>query len=321
MCPDPSPSGLRILVVDDDTEFLRDITGFLEGLGNEVVTAGGGRHALALALQGDTQVVITSWAMQEMDGVQLCKTLRRFGSGRKLYILVLADREEETRVAEALEAGADDYVLKPLQRAELATRLRRGQRVIRLVERIERDKRAQREHVAELAVMTRRLRTAVLTDDVTALPNQRSLLGLLKKERVAARRDGLALGVLRIDLVDWEVEGEVRGMLARDAAMATAAGLLRKSFPPRSTVVFWGGESFVVLQPDVTRGDLESLARRCLGDLNATAVDAEGRKVRLQAIAGLAMDDGSFEVPLDVIEAAEGARLRAKDHRGGSCSW
>jgi len=316
-----STEGARILAVDDDPASLRLLVRHLEKAGHEVVTATNGKQALAAALQSNPQIIITDWRMPEMDGVQLCKTLRRFGSGRDLYILLLADRSEEERVDEAIEAGIDDYILKPFKPKLLQASVRRGQRVVRLQERIEQDKRTQREQVARLAVMTRKLRAVILTDDVTGLPNRRSFRRRLDREWDAARTDGLALGVIWIELVDWEIEGAVRGTLSHEAVMGTAAGILQEALPARDTVAFWEGESFLVLAPDVTRDELESLARRCLRDLAANAIDADGREVRMWPNAGIAIDDNSFEGPQDVIEAADGALQRAKAHSGNTCSW
>ncbi|HED66669.1 MAG TPA: HDOD domain-containing protein, partial [Planctomycetes bacterium] len=102
--------GLRILAVDDDPVSLRLLVALLKRDGHEVMTAGNGKEALALYLEHGAQVVITDWMMPEMDGVMLCRQLRKTEEGRKLYILILTGRTEQDRIVEAFEVGVDDHI-------------------------------------------------------------------------------------------------------------------------------------------------------------------------------------------------------------------
>ena len=105
---------LRVLVVDDEPTSLRLVQALLERKGHVVTTACNGQEALALALQAPPHMVVTDWLMPGMDGVELCRRLRSTEAGRDLYILILTGQNEEQRIVEAFEAGADDHVAKPV---------------------------------------------------------------------------------------------------------------------------------------------------------------------------------------------------------------
>jgi two-component system cell cycle response regulator len=130
---DESPrKGLRILAVDDDPVSLRLLEHHLIRDGHAVLKAVNGKEALEMAMRGDPQMVVTDWNMPEMDGLELCKALRSTPNGRGKYILLLTGREEEDRVVEGFDAGANDYVVKPFNPKILLARVRAGQRMIEL---------------------------------------------------------------------------------------------------------------------------------------------------------------------------------------------
>jgi PleD family two-component response regulator len=105
--------GLRILAVDDDPLSLKLLTLHLARDGHKVDTAKDGQQALAMALHGKHQMVVTDWMMPEMDGIELCKALRSSSENSGTYILLVTGREEEDRVIEAFDAGAVEYLCMP----------------------------------------------------------------------------------------------------------------------------------------------------------------------------------------------------------------
>jgi two-component system KDP operon response regulator KdpE len=113
----------RILVVDDEPQILRVLRTSLTGNGYEVRTADDGHSGLRVAREWQPDLVITDISMPNMDGIELCRTLR---SETTLPIIVLSVKGEEKTKVEALDAGADDYVTKPIGMDELLARVRRN---------------------------------------------------------------------------------------------------------------------------------------------------------------------------------------------------
>lgn len=116
-----SDSPARILLVEDDDGIARPLVAALSASGHDVVRVAMGREALVAARDADA--VILDLGLPDMDGVEVCRRLRR-DLGADLPILVLTARTSETEVVVGLDAGADDYVPKPFRLAELQARLR-----------------------------------------------------------------------------------------------------------------------------------------------------------------------------------------------------
>ncbi|MHA1543690.1 MAG: response regulator transcription factor [Alphaproteobacteria bacterium] len=114
-------SGEKILVVEDNATTAKTIALFLEGEGASVGVAKTGLEGLAMAGAEAFDAAILDWMLPGMDGVSLCKHLRKTSS---IPIIMLTARTTEDDIVEGLEAGADDYVLKPFKARELIARLK-----------------------------------------------------------------------------------------------------------------------------------------------------------------------------------------------------
>src|SRR5882724_10693420 len=111
----------RVLVVDDEAQITRVLRRSLTSHGYDVQVAADGATALQVFSNWLPEIVLTDLAMQNVDGLQLCRNLRAVS---QVPIIVLSARGEETTKVEALDAGADDYVTKPFGMDELLARIR-----------------------------------------------------------------------------------------------------------------------------------------------------------------------------------------------------
>src|ERR1700719_4976767 len=111
----------RILVVDDEPQITRVLRTSLAGSGYEVRTADDGHSGLRSAREWQPDLVITDISMPNMNGIELCRQLRAESA---LPIIVLSVKGEEKTKVDALDAGADDYVTKPVGMDELLARIR-----------------------------------------------------------------------------------------------------------------------------------------------------------------------------------------------------
>ena len=107
------------------------LTGLLTRWGYKVVAVDDGKRAHELlACEDSPSLALLDWMMPGMDGVEICRRLRGRVRGRPLYLLLLTGRTGQDNVVHGLESGADDYVTKPFDHAELRSRLRVGERVL-----------------------------------------------------------------------------------------------------------------------------------------------------------------------------------------------
>ena len=265
-------AGLRILAVDDDAVSLRLLQRHLERAGHDVVCATNGKQALAAALEHNPQIVVTDWMMPEMDGLQFCKALRRFASGRNMYVLLLTGRGEEDRIVEAFEAGVDDYIVKPFKPKLLLARIRAGRRVVELQQQVELDKKLQREQVAKLAVLNRKLRAAALTDPLTELPNRRYAMKRLEIEWSNALRADQCLSVLMVDIDRFKGINDSHGHDIGDLVLRETAKALSRRMRRSDTCARIGGEEFLVISPGTDAEGARVLAERIRQEVESTLI-------------------------------------------------
>ena len=149
---------LRILLVDDDWAILLLMKSLLEKAGHTVLTASNGADGLGMIKEFMPQLIVTDWVMPEMDGIEFCKTLRQNPAWRNIYVFIMTAQEGVDKLVEAFEAGANDYMTKPLSHKVLVARLRAAQRVVQLQEELEFDRQQLHKFADELVAFNHRLR-------------------------------------------------------------------------------------------------------------------------------------------------------------------
>jgi diguanylate cyclase (GGDEF)-like protein len=307
-----SMQGLRILAVDDDPLSLKLLVHHLQKAGHHVATATNGKEALAAALETNPQIVVTDWMMPEMDGLELCKTLRRYGTGRKIYVLILTGRTEEDRIVEAFEAGVDDYVQKPFKPRVLLARIRGGQRVVQLQDQVERDQKLQREQVAKMSVMARKLRAAAMTDALTDLPNRRYAMKRLEMEWANSTRSHLPLSVIMLDIDHFKLVNDNHGHDVGDTVLQATAKAVGKVLRRGDTCARIGGEEFLVICPNTDPEGAQHAAERIRQSVEENRILAPGFSGNMTISLGVAIR--SLLVPSidSLIKMADEAVYEAK---------
>ena len=123
---------MNVLVVEDDSMTRQLLAFTLCKAGYEVTTASNGAEAFERFLIDQHQLIVSDWNMPGMDGLELCRAVRRTDSRRYVYFILLTSHDRSEDAIEGLGAGADDYVRKPFDPGELIMRVNAGQRVINL---------------------------------------------------------------------------------------------------------------------------------------------------------------------------------------------
>jgi phosphoserine phosphatase RsbU/P len=124
---------MRILIAEDDVISRRLLESTLTKWGHDVFPVSDGRAALqALQATNAPPLAILDWMMPEMDGVQVCRAIRGPTTERIIYIILLTAKSQKEDIVTGLNAGADDYLVKPFDREELRARLNAGIRIVTL---------------------------------------------------------------------------------------------------------------------------------------------------------------------------------------------
>ena len=124
---------MRVLVAEDDNVSRRLLEVTLDRLSYEVVSTEDGAQAWqAMQAPNAPQLAVLDWMMPEMDGLEVCRRIRQMESGPYVYIIFLTAKGQKRDVITALEAGADDFLVKPFDPQELRSRLAVGRRILKL---------------------------------------------------------------------------------------------------------------------------------------------------------------------------------------------
>ncbi|AJI95575.1 stage II sporulation E family protein [Yersinia ruckeri] len=133
MQPHPSVTGVKsILVVDDSASYRFLLVNLLKNWQFTVFEAENGQDALTILDNNSINMVISDWEMPVMDGLKLCSTIRKHYSDRYIYLVLITVRQSVEDLITGLDAGADDFLSKPINQSELRARLHAGERILML---------------------------------------------------------------------------------------------------------------------------------------------------------------------------------------------
>jgi diguanylate cyclase (GGDEF)-like protein len=305
---------MHAVVADDD----RITTAILErslqrwGVGVTVVHDGEAAwHALTAGTTPDLAIV--DWMMPGIDGIDLCRRIRADPTLASLYVLLLTGRGTRIDLIAGLDAGADDYMVKPVDAEELRARVHVGTRVVTLQRRLT-------ERVEELQLAKDHLARLASTDALTRLYSRRWWFELATMEYARSRRRRDAeFSLLAIDLDFFKNINDTFGHETGDRVLQQFADMVRHECRQCDIAGRLGGEEFAVLLPETHLDAAENLARRITDACRNLAIPTRGTVVRVTCSIGVtdsSSEDDSLEA---VLRRADAALYDAK--RSGRDCW
>ena len=249
MTPITVEASPAILLAEDDPVTRMLMTRFLKNAGYEVDAVANGSEALDKMTKRYYPMLVTDWEMPEMDGIALCNAVRNMQLDGYVYALLLTARDAKEHIIAGLEAGADDYLVKPVHEAELIARLNAGRRILAL------------EH--SLRVANQRNRILSITDALTGAYNRRYLMEQLPREFERCRRYAIPLSVLMCDLDHFKQVNDQRGHAAGDDVLQQFACRAQKFIRNNSDwIARYGGEEFLIVLPETSHAGAVLVAEK-----------------------------------------------------------
>jgi diguanylate cyclase (GGDEF)-like protein len=304
--------GLRILLVDYDSATRKIVEGYLLAASHTVIMAKNGDDALRLAMETEPQLIITDWVMPEMDGLEFCRALRRTRIGQNIYFIIMTAWEDEERLLEAFEAGVDDYLEKPIKPNVLRARICGGERLIKLQEEVNRDKREIHRFIADFALLNRRLEQAALSDPLTQLPNRRYATRRLDQQWSAAKRSDGAITCMVVDVDHFKGINDKYGHAGGDTALIEVAKTLRNAARKDDVVCRIGGEEFLIICTNTDAEAAQATAERMRVAVEQCPVTLADIEVKLTISVGVAAHTAKETTPDELLRAADMAVYAAK---------
>lgn len=293
-----------IVVADDEAVNRQLIQRRLEREGYRVLTARDGGEAVRLAREMLPDLVILDVMMPEMDGMDACRLIKEDERTRDIPVIFLSARDETEMKVSGLGLGADDYISKPFEAAELVARVH-----VRI--RLKRERDQLRTSAEEASVRAEEAQERAMTDALTGLLNRHALAHTLARESAEARRYNRPLACLMVDLDDFKTINDTYGHTTGDLVLRQLAAVLREAVRGTDTVFRYGGEEFLVLLPETDLGGAGALGEKIRAAAEGHFFGEIARAFALTLSVGVASlsDDESGN---DMIVRADMALYQAK---------
>jgi len=276
--PDPSqqtPFPFPVLVVDDNLLLRTMLESNLKAAGYQVVTAENGRQALEIFRTGYYPIVMTDWVMPEMDGLELCRAIRSDDSGRYTYVVLLTSQNSKNDIITGLEAGADEYLIKPAHQAELVTRLKTARRILDLE--------------GSLKKALDEVKSLSLVDPLTGIFNRRYMDERLPVEIMRAYRYERSLSLILVSINQFREVTGTHGYFVGDLVLKACADCIAESIRQEvDWLARYGEEEFMVVLPETDAAGAVILAKRLRIRIGSTLTRHKGAEIKVTASFGVA---------------------------------
>jgi diguanylate cyclase (GGDEF)-like protein len=274
-----------ILLVDDDPGGIATMGRALSGLA-ELHFSTNGQDALRVARECTPDVIVLDAEMPGMNGFQTCEAIKADAALVDIPVIFVTSHSGPEFEAAGFEAGAVDFIAKPIKPHLVRARVTAQLRAKRAVDE---------------------LRRKSLVDPLTSVANRRRFDEEYAREWLRARRDGEPVSLLMVDVDSFKAFNDNYGHPAGDACLRQIAGALQRTAQrPADLVARYGGEEFAVLLPGTDRAGAEHLAFRLLGAIEALGIphafSATARHVT--ASIGISSYDASSDVWLEASDTA-----------------
>jgi diguanylate cyclase (GGDEF)-like protein len=293
---------MKILVVEDDLLCRSVIKDILERSGFSVEVAINGEEALDLCRVEHFPIVITDLVMPVVNGLELCRALRSIHFDDYVYILLMTALDERDQLIAGFEAGADEYIVKPVHEIELQSRLKAAQRILAL---------------------EASLKSLAMHDQLTGAYNRSYLDRQLLKETKRTGRYGHPLSIVMCDIDNFKALNDRYGHQVGDLLLIEVVSRINKTIRCENDwFARYGGDEFVIVLPETDSEGCRVVVERIRRLIADTPV-----MVRLSEIAvtvsfgAVSINETALvkELPVDaIISAADKCLYRAKDE-GRNC--
>lgn len=243
---------MKILIAEDEALSRRLLEKALERSGYEVTAVENGKQALEqLCKLGGPRLALLDWLMPELDGPGVCRAVRTRSEQPYVYMVLLTSKGSKEETVLGLESGADDYLTKPFDAEELRARLRVGERILLLEDR--------------LVEARENMRFRATHDSLTSLLNRSAIMELLGRELHRSYREKKSTAILLGDVDHFKRVNDTMGHVVGDGVLVEIATRLLDAVRSYDLVGRYGGEEFLIVlnscDPNFAPGRAESIRK------------------------------------------------------------
>ena len=297
---------MKILVADDDVLSRRLLEKTLERVGYEVTRVGNGREAVESLSKPDApRLALLDWMMPELDGPGVCREIRKRRDQSYVYMILLTSRESKEDIVAGLESGADDYLVKPFNTEELKARLRTGERILHLEDR--------------LVEAREEMRFKATHDHLTNLWNRGVIVDLLSRELTRSKREDGCTAIVLGDVDHFKDINDAHGHLVGDQVLQEVARRLLFSVRSYDFVGRYGGEEFLVVLNNCRPDAVFTRAEEIRKTVCTRPIQTDAGTLGITMSLGVLLDRDWGHRPADELLREVDAALYAAKTAGRNC--
>ena len=271
----------RILVVDDHPDNIELLKARLEARGYEIETAEDGEEALRKVFERPPHLVLLDVMMPRMDGFEVVRRIKANTEIPFVPVIMQTALDSTQDIVEGLNAGADDYITKPLNFAELEARVKSLLRIKALQESLE-------ERERQLEEINEKLQRMSMTDGLTGIANRRALEEKLKDMFEHSLRLHEPLSIVMCDIDRFKSVNDTYGHQAGDDVLKQFAQVLHHEAREIDKVGRYGGEEFMLLLPGTVLDAAVTFAERVRHCIESHTFEFEGGSLKRTMSCGVA---------------------------------
>jgi diguanylate cyclase (GGDEF)-like protein len=291
--------GFNIAVVDDDAAIRRLIRLFLDRAGYASVEFATGNEARERLNDVPWDLAILDRRLPDMDGVLLCHEIKSNPAFKSRYVIMLTGEDDAEDKVEGLDLGADDYITKPFQSAELLARIRAAKRIVDLQK--------------ELLESNKRLEMLSITDGLTKLYNHRYFQDELARAFEESQRYQRPLSLAIVDLDFFKKVNDSYGHAVGDEVLKAVSRIFQDSIRATDLAARYGGEEFAVMMPETDLGDARTFAEKIRSIVESTPIETQAGPINATVSIGVStVPHTKIHHAKELVVAADKALYRAK---------
>jgi len=286
---------MKILLVEDSYIERTKLGSFLTDWGYEWKGVGSGTEAVKL-LDGPNppELALLDWVLPGLDGIDVLRRIRKLTQGNYIYTVMLTAKTQKKDRLMAMEAGADDYLSKPVDPMELRSRIAVGKRILDLQQS---------------------LRFAATHDFLTTLLNRSEILAALEREVARGARDDKPATVILADIDHFKRINDTMGHAAGDEVLKEVARRLKQDLRPYDVVGRYGGEEFLLILPGCNLANGVKRADEIRTIVSGQPITTPSGTISVTVSMGVTASDNSrYFMPAEFLQEADASLYRAKNN-------
>lgn len=276
-----SNKAFSILIADDDIITQKMIQKMFTRKGYPVVSVSDGYAAWELLQKRYFPIVLTDWHMPKMNGIELCQKIRQTTFPGYVFTILLTSRDSKADIIEGLEAGADDYLTKPLNYHELTARLKAAERILTLERSLKETNESLKNALEEIKLLS-------ITDPLTGAFNRRYMLEYMEIELKRSKRYNHSFSFIMCDLDHFKSVNDTFGHEAGDQVLAEFVKSLKEVIRDDLDLIFrYGGEEFSIALPVTNITEASIIAERLRSHIENKKIKIGNKNIRITSSFGI----------------------------------